>query len=61
MNGGPAVKTELLLKHKALSGYQRDFARAILSEEAYTVEEAKRALDKALKRKEGTKHGGRHL
>lgn len=41
--------TGKLLKSMALSGYQPDFARVILTEPAYTVEEAKTALDKALK------------
>ena len=41
--------TAKLLKSKALSGYQQDFARVILSEPEYTVEDAKAALDKVLK------------
>lgn len=40
--------TEKLLKSKALSGYQPDFAAAILTEEEYTIEDAKSALDAAL-------------
>lgn len=40
---------EALLRSRALSGYQRDFARVVLGEGAYTVEEAKRTLDKALR------------
>lgn len=41
--------TEKLLKSKALSGYQPDFARVILKEPEYSVEEAKAALNQALK------------
>ena len=41
---------EAILKSKALSGYQPDFAKAILTEPAYTVEEAVAAIDKALKK-----------
>ena len=41
--------TEKLLKSKALSGYQADFARVILKEPEYSVEEAKAALSQALK------------
>lgn len=41
--------TEKLLKSRHLAGYQQDFARAILQEPAYTISEAKRALDKILK------------
>lgn len=41
--------TEALLASKALSGYQPDFARALLTKSAYTVREAKDVLDKFLK------------
>lgn len=41
--------TEKLLKSKALSGYQPDFARVILKEPEYSVEEAKADLEQALK------------
>lgn len=41
--------TEKLLKSKHLSGYQPDFARVILTEPAYSISEARAALDKALK------------
>ena len=41
--------TAKLLKSKALSGYQQDFARVILSKPEYTIEDAKAALDKVLK------------
>lgn len=37
--------TELLLKSKALSGFQQDFARAVLTEPEYTVGEALTALN----------------
>ena len=40
---------EKLLKSKAFSGYQQDFARVILGKSRYTVQEAKDALDKVLK------------
>jgi hypothetical protein len=39
-----------VLKSKALSGYQPDFARAILTKPEYTIEEAISTLDKALKK-----------
>lgn len=42
--------TELLLKSKALADYQPDFAKAILKKKEYTIEEAKAALDAALKK-----------
>lgn len=45
------IRTEKLLTSKALSGYQRDFAKAILTKPEYTVEEAKAELDKVLKTK----------
>lgn len=41
--------TAKLLKSRALSGYQRDFARVILTEPEYTIEEAKAELDGVLK------------
>lgn len=37
--------TQLLLKGKALSGFQPDFARAVLAKPEYTVEEALAALN----------------
>lgn len=49
MKSSVKIPTESLLKSKALSGYQVDFARAILSKPEYTVEEAKAELDKVLK------------
>ena len=41
--------TEVLLKSKALAGYQKDFARVILTESCYTLEDAITLLDKKLK------------
>ena len=41
--------TEKLLKSKLLSGYQQDFARVLLTESEYTINEAKAILDKILK------------
>ena len=41
--------TEKLLKSRYLAGYQPDFARVILTKPAYSLSEAKTALDKALK------------
>nr|DAV57435.1 MAG TPA: hypothetical protein [Caudoviricetes sp.] len=41
--------TDKLLRSKVLSGYQPDFARAILQEPEYTIEDAKAALDEVLK------------
>lgn len=41
--------TEKLLKSRHLSGYQEDFAGVILTEPGYTVSEAKKVLNKALK------------
>lgn len=43
---------EVLLKSRALSGYQKDFARVILADKEYTVPEAIEALDKVLKSSE---------
>lgn len=42
--------TERLLKSKALAGYQPDFARAILTEKDYTIEDAKAAIEAALEK-----------
>ena len=42
----PAAK---LLKSKAFSGYQQDFARVILGGAEYTIQEAKEKLDAVLK------------
>lgn len=41
--------TAQLLASKALSGYQRDFAGALLTGPEYTVQEAKAILDKFFK------------
>lgn len=44
---GQSVKyrTDILLKSRELSGYQKDFAKSLLIEPEYTVDEAKRILD----------------
>lgn len=42
-------RTAVLLRSKALAGYQKDFARVILTKPAYTIEEAIAALDAVLK------------
>ena len=43
-------QTERLLRSKALAEYQKDFARVILTAPEYTVEEAKAAIEAALKK-----------
>lgn len=48
---------EALLKSKALSGYQKDFAKAILANKEYTVQEAIEALDKMMKPNEKNEKG----
>lgn len=45
----PRFSTEQLLKSRALSGFQPDFARAVLTGPEYTVEEALDALNKFFK------------
>lgn len=45
----PRYSTEQLLKSKALSGFQPDFARAVLTKPEYTVEEALGELNKFFK------------
>lgn len=49
--GGQKYPTSKLLKSRHLAGYQRDFARVILTEPEYTIEEAKKLLDEKLKGK----------
>lgn len=49
-NAAPVYQTERLLKSKALAMYQPDFAAVILKKDFYTLEEAKAALDAALKK-----------
>ncbi len=49
--GEKEYATEKLLKSKHLAGYQRDFAKAILTKSRYTVKEAQAALDAVLKPK----------
>lgn len=46
----PKYTREKLLKCKALSMYQEDFKAVILTEKEYTINEAKAALDAALRR-----------
>lgn len=46
MNDKVRYPTEVLLRSRALSGYQQDFARAILTESEYTIEQARAALDR---------------
>ncbi|RKD33090.1 hypothetical protein [Lacrimispora algidixylanolytica] len=47
-------KTASLIHSKGFEKYQQDFARVLLPEEEYTVEEAKEILDKYFeKKKEG--------
>lgn len=53
-------KTAELLKSKAFSGYQRDFANALLIKPEYTMEEAKKVLDDFFG-KEGMNDGRRNL
>lgn len=42
---GVKYPTEALLESEALSSYQRDFARALLSKPEYGIEEARETLD----------------
>lgn len=48
----PKISTERLLRSKALSGYQPDFSRAMLTEKEYTLTEAKEILAGVKIRKE---------
>ncbi len=41
--------TAQLLESKALAGYQRDFAEALLTKPEYTLQEAKAVLDQFFK------------
>lgn len=45
-------KTESLLKSKGFASYQQDFARVLLPEQEYTVEEAKEILNQFFEKKE---------
>ena len=45
MKTQPKYPTDALLNSRAFSGYQRDFARAILTEPEYTIKQAKAVLD----------------
>lgn len=49
--GQPPVRypTAQLLASKALSGYQRDFAKVLLTGPEYTIQEAKAILDNFFK------------
>lgn len=49
------IPTTSLLKSGVLGDYQQDFAKAILTKPEYTIDEAKEALDKVLKRKKEDK------
>nr|DAO40479.1 MAG TPA: hypothetical protein [Caudoviricetes sp.] len=53
-------KTDELLKSKTFSGYQKDFAKALLVKPEYTMEEAKKVLDNFFG-KEGINDGRRNL
>lgn len=48
---------EALLRSRVLSGYQKDFAKVILANKEYTVQEAIEALDKVLKPNEKNEKG----
>ncbi|MDU0931215.1 hypothetical protein [Hungatella sp.] len=48
------------MKSKTFSGYQRDFAKALLVKPEYTMEEAKKVLDNFFG-KEGINDGRRNL
>lgn len=43
--------TGKLLGSRTLAGYQQDFARVVLAEQEYTIEEARDKLDRILKGK----------
>ena len=43
--------TGKLLGSRVLAGYQQDFARVVLAEQEYTIEEARDKLDRILKGK----------
>ena len=47
---GKKYPTEKLLKSSQLKGYQPDFARVVLTEPMYGIEEAKALLDQTLKK-----------
>lgn len=46
-------KTASLLKSKEFISYQQDFARVLLPDPEYTVEEAKKILNQFFEKKEG--------
>lgn len=46
----PKIRTGLLLKSKALAGYQPDFAKVLLTADEYTVTEARAILDAVIRK-----------
>ncbi|MFR3729172.1 hypothetical protein [Lacrimispora sp.] len=46
-------KTESLLKSKGFVDYQQDFARVLLPDSEYTIDEAKKILNQFFNKKEG--------
>lgn len=52
MNKEKKYPVAALLRSRALEGYQKDFAKALLPGEAYTLSEAKAILDRYFKRKD---------
>lgn len=48
----PKIRTDRLLQSKALSEYQPDFAKVMLTEDEYTLSEAKEILAGVKIRKE---------
>lgn len=46
-------KTESLLKSKGFADYQQDFARVLLPDPEYTIDEAKKILNGFFNKKEG--------
>ena len=48
---------EALLRSRVLSGYQKDFARVLLADKEYTIQEAIEVLDKVLKPSEKNEKG----
>lgn len=46
-------KTESLLKSKGFADYQQDFARVLLPDPEYTIDEAKKILNQFFDKKEG--------
>lgn len=46
-------KTESLLKSKDFTGYQQDFAKVLLPDPEYAIDEAKKILNQFFNKKEG--------